>query len=155
MKIIVDADACPKALKETLYRVSERRSLAVVLVANQGMWIPQSPLINKVLVSNGFDAADDRVVELAEPGDLVITADIPLAGRAVKKGCHALSHRGELHTERNIGQRLATRDLLAELRSGGVELGGPAPFNDKDRQNFANQLENFLARHLKSGGGVG
>jgi len=146
MRIWVDADAFPAVLKEVLYRVSERRQIAVTMVANQSMRLPPSPLLSCTVVPGGFNAADDHIVDQVEAGDLVITADIPLADRAITRGATALNPRGHLYTETNIKDRLGMRNLLDELRSGGEITGGPAPFSAKDRQEFINQLDRFITR---------
>ena len=146
MRIWVDADACPRVIKEILYRAAERARKTLILVANKPMKIPPSPYIQTVLVKAGFDVADQEIVRRLEPGDLVVTADIPLAAEALAKGGHALNPRGELYHEDNIRERLVMRDLLDELRGSGIETGGPAAFNAGDRQAFANQLDRFLAK---------
>lgn len=146
MRIWVDADACPRVIKEILYRAAERARKTLVLVANKPMKVPPSPYIQTVLVKAGFDVADNEIVRRLEPGDLVVTADIPLAADALAKGGHALNPRGELYHEDNIRERLVMRDLLDELRGSGIETGGPAAFGAGDRQAFANQLDRFLAR---------
>ncbi len=146
MKIWVDADACPKVIKEILFRAADRKKVHLTLVANQPMRAPASPYINSMVVGSGFDVADDKIVELLNPGDLVITADIPLAAAAIKKEGHALNPRGEFYTPDNIQERLAVRNMLDELRGCGVDTGGPDAFNLGDRQAFANQLDKFLAR---------
>jgi uncharacterized protein len=146
MQIWVDADACPGEIKELLFRAARRRSIKVTLVANQGMAIPKSQFIDLVLVPMGMNVADRRIVELTEPGDLVITADIPLAADVVAKGGQALNPRGELYTDSNVGDRLAQRNLLDELRGGGLITGGPSNFSAKDRQAFANQLDRWLTK---------
>jgi len=146
MRIWVDADACPRAIKEILYRAAERAGVELTLVANQPLWTPRSALIKSLVVPHGFDVADHRILELSEPGDLVVTADVPLAAECVARQVHALNPRGELYTEENIGERLAVRDLLDGLRSTGVQTGGPAGFGKADRQAFANQLDRLLAR---------
>ncbi|MDH5359533.1 MAG: YaiI/YqxD family protein [Gammaproteobacteria bacterium] len=142
--IWVDADACPNVIKEILFRAANRTRIQLTLVANQYIQIPKSAFIKNMRVEKGFDAADDRIVELCSPGDLVITADIPLADGVVKKGAIALNPRGELYTEENIAQRLSMRNLMEELRSSGEISGGPASFNQTDRQNFANELDKYL-----------
>lgn len=144
MRIWVDADACPGEIKQLLYRAAERRKVKVTLVANQRMRTPRSEFIDSVLVTAGMDVADRRIVELVEPGDLVVTADIPLAAEVIAKGAQALDPRGELYTDANVGERLAVRDLLDKLRAGGQITGGPANFSAKDRQAFANQLDRWL-----------
>jgi uncharacterized protein YaiI (UPF0178 family) len=147
MQIWLDADACPRAIKEILFRAAERKKVHLTLVANKPMPSPPSPYITSLVVGAGFDMADRRIIELMQPGDLVITADIPLAAAAIKKAGHALNPRGEFYTEDNIQERLAVRNMLDELRGCGIETGGPAAFNTTDRQAFANQLDRFLARH--------
>ena len=142
--IWVDADACPNVIKEILFRAANRAKVPVTLVANQYIQIPRSPFIKSLRVEQGFDVADVRIVELCKPGDLVVTADIPLADGVVKKGGIALNPRGELYTEETIAQRLAMRNLMEELRSTGEISGGPASFNQTDRQRFANQLDRFI-----------
>jgi hypothetical protein len=144
MQIWVDADACPGVIKELLFRAANRTNTKVTLVANQSMRIPRSEFIDSVLVPAGMNVADQRIVELVELGDLVITADIPLAAEVVAKGGQALNPRGELYTDANVGKRLADRNLLDELRGGGEITGGPANFSAKDRQAFANQLDRWL-----------
>jgi len=144
MQIWVDADACPGEIKELLFRAAQRRKIKVTLVANQQMRTPRSDFIDSVLVTAGMNVADQRIVELVEPGDLVVTADIPLAADVVAKGGQALDPRGDLYTNANIGERLAVRNLLDELRGGGQITGGPANFSAKDRQAFANQLDRWL-----------
>ena len=144
MQIWVDADACPGQVKELLFRAAKRTKTKVVLVANQPMRTPRSEFIGSLLVGADMNAADRQIVELVEPGDLVITADIPLAAEVVAKGAQALNPRGELYTDANVGERVAVRNLLDELRGGGLVTGGPASFSGKDRQAFANQLDRWL-----------
>jgi len=146
MQIWVDADACPGAIKELLFRAAQRRKINVTLVANQSMRIPRSEFIDAVLVPSGMNVADRRIVELVAPGDLVITADIPLAADVVAKGGQALDPRGELYTENNVGERLAVRNMFDGLRGEGKIMGGPSNFNARDRQAFANQLDRWLAK---------
>ena len=147
MKIWVDADACSVVVKEILYRAAERTGVELTLVANQALSTPSSLNINSVQVRQGFDVADDEIVKRSEPGDLVITSDIPLAAEVIEKGGHALSPRGEMHTKENIGARLNMRDFLDTMRSSGVEMsGGPAAFSQRDKQEFANQLDRFLTK---------
>ena len=149
MQIWVDADACPAEAKEVLYKVARRLQISITLVANQMMRIPQSSLIQFELVRAGANMADQRIVELAQPGDLVITADIPLSADAVAKGATVLDPRGNVLTNDNVGARLAERNLLDELRGGGLETGGPAPYSPKNKQDFANQLDRLLTRLLR------
>ena len=147
MKIWVDADACPVVIKEILYRAADRTGVELTLVANQSLSVPNSPNIRTLQVPRGFDVADDEIVKRITEGDLVITSDIPLAAEVIAKGAHALSPRGELHTTENIGQRLNMRDFLDTMRFSGVEMsGGPAAFSQRDKQEFANNLDRFLTR---------
>lgn len=149
MQIWVDADACPNVIKDILFRAAERRQIALILVANKPLRTPPSSYIRSMQVAAGFDVADNRIVEQLQPGDLVITADIPLAAAAIGKGAHALNPRGELYTRENIRERLTMRDFMDQLRSTGVNTGGPATLAHSDRQAFANQLDRFLTRHAK------
>ncbi len=145
-QIWVDADACPKVIKEILYRAAERVGIPLTLVANQPLATPPSRHIRTVQVPPGFDVADNHIAQQVGPDDLVITADIPLAADVIAKGALALNPRGELYTEANIRQRLTMRDFMDTLRGSGVDTGGPAAFNHADRQAFANQLDRLLAR---------
>jgi uncharacterized protein YaiI (UPF0178 family) len=146
MHIWVDADACPVVIKDILYRVAERLELTLTLVANQALRVPPSRFIRTVRVASGADVADREIVRLLTAGDLVVTADIPLAADVLKKGGYALNPRGEFYTDDNIAQQLTMRAFLEELRGGGVDTGGPAPFGHGDRQHFANQLDRHLHR---------
>ena len=150
MKIYVDADGFPSAVKGLLIRAAIRLRVPLVFVANKKLKYESSVIISSIIVPEGPDIADDRIVELAQPGDLVITADIPLADRVVAKGAFALDYRGKLYTEDNIKDRLALRDLLYELRDGGMMTGGPSMFSKKDCHTFVNQLDSFLIRQLKN-----
>lgn len=147
MKIWVDADACPAVIKEILFRVAERLEITVTLVANKLLRVPPSRFIKAIQVPAGFDVADNEIVRLTEAGDLVVTADIPLAADVLKKSAYALNPRGEFYTVDNIQQFLSMRSFMDELRSSGVDTGGPAPFSQGDRQQFANQLDRHLTRH--------
>jgi len=149
MQIWVDADACPKVIKEILYRVADKRKIKLVLVANATMWVPSSPYIETLLVGSGSDVADQEIVQRMAPGELVITADIPLAADVIASGGHALNPRGEFYTEDNIRERLAVRNFMDELRGSGVETGGPAALTQKDRQAFANRLDQFLTQQKR------
>lgn len=149
MQIWVDADACPGVIKEILFRAAERARLPVTLVANQPMRIPSSAYVRFMHVGAGFNVADERIVELLHPQDLVITADIPLAAAVIEKGGHALNPRGELYTKDNIRERLSMRNFMDELRGSGVATGGPPVLNQRDRQAFANSLDSFLARYAR------
>lgn len=146
MQIWVDADACPGVIKEILYRAAQRTGLPVVLVANQWLKTPPYPNIRSVQVPKGFDVADNYIADKAEAGDLVVTADIPLAAAAIDKGALALNPRGELYSRENIRQALDMRNFMDSLRSSGIDTGGPAAFSQADRQAFANQLDRLLAR---------
>ena len=146
MQIWVDADACPHVIKEILFRAADRAQVLTTLVSNMALRTPSSPYIRTVRVAKGFDGADARIVQELQPGDLVITADLPLAAEVVTRGAHALDPRGELYSEDNVRERLAMRNLMQALRSGGELVGGPAPLRQSDRQLFANQLDRFLAR---------
>lgn len=149
MKIWVDADACPNVVKEILFRAADRAKVNVTLVANQYIRTPPSPFLRSIQVEQGFDVADNYIVQQAEEGDLVITADIPLADELITKGAHALNPRGEMYTKDTIKQRLQMRDFMETMRSSGVQTGGPAPLSQADRQNFANKLDAFLAKNHK------
>jgi uncharacterized protein YaiI (UPF0178 family) len=149
MRIFIDADAFPNVIKDILMRAAARLNVPLVFVANKPVRIDDAAHISLILVPAGPDVADDRIARLAEPGDLVITADIPLADRVIAKGAFALNPRGKLYTEDNIKDSLAMRGLMNELRDGGMITGGPATFSKKDRQAFANQLDSFLVRQLK------
>lgn len=146
MRIWVDADACPKVIKDILFRAAERLGIELTLVANAALRVPPSRLIRTLQVERGFDVADNRIVELAQKNDLVITADIPLAAAVIEKGGHALNPRGEMYTPDNIRERLAMRNLMEELRSSGQITGGPAALSHSDRMAFANSLDRILAR---------
>ena len=146
MQIWVDADACPVEAKEVLNRVSKRLQIQITLVANQMMWIPKSSLIRLELVKAGADVADRRIVELLNTGDLVISADIPLAANAVARGATVLDPRGEELNAENVGSRLAARNLMDELRGSGMETGGPAAYSARNKQDFANQLDRLLTK---------
>lgn len=146
MKIWVDGDACPKGVKEILYRVAVRTKIPVVFVANQYLHLPQSVCLEMIQVPGGADVADDEIVERCGSEDIIITADIPLAARVVKKGAIALDPRGKVYDSNNIGQILGMRDFMDELRGAGVETGGPNAFSAKERQKFANELDRILTQ---------
>jgi uncharacterized protein YaiI (UPF0178 family) len=146
MRIWVDADACPAAVKEILYRAAERAQLSLTLVANQALRVPPSPFIRALQVPRGFDVADNEIARRVEAGDLVVTADIPLAAAVIERGGHALDPRGELYSPDTIRERLTMRDFMDELRASGVQTGGPPPLSQGDRQRFANQLDRLLAK---------
>ena len=145
MQIWVDADACPKALKDILFRAAERTRIMTILVANQFLQTPPSRYIKLVLVTSGYDVADNEIVKSLRVGDLVITGDIPLAYDVIGKGGHAINPRGERYTQDTIKERLSMRDFMDTLRSSGINTGGPSALNSRDIQAFANQLDKFLA----------
>ncbi|MEM7466594.1 MAG: YaiI/YqxD family protein [Pseudomonadota bacterium] len=147
MKILVDADACPKEIKSILFRAADRTETKVVLVANNFLSVPKSKHVEFKKVASGFDVADLTIVELAEAGDLVVTADIPLAAEVIEKGASALHPRGEQYSPETIKQKVAMRDFMETMRSSGLHSGGPAKFSDRDKQNFANQLDRYLRQH--------
>lgn len=147
VQIWVDADACPKVIKEILFRAADRVQCPLILVANQGLTVPRSPNIKTIRVSAGFDVADNYIVQQAETGDLVITADIPLAAECLDKGAEALNPRGEFYSRETIRQKLTMRDFMDEMRGSGVITnGGPPPLNQTDRREFANALDRFLKK---------
>jgi uncharacterized protein len=151
MPIWVDADACPGVIKEILFRAAERAQIQVVLVANKPLRTPPSPFIRAVQVPQGLDVADNHIAGQVQAGDLVVTADIPLAAAVIERGARALNPRGELFTRENIRERLNVRDFLDTLRSTGVNTGGPAALSLADRQGFANKLDQWLAERRQSG----
>ena len=148
MTLYVDGDAFPNLLKPILLRAIERLKLPTVVVSNKRITIGKSPLIEYLIVEAGADEADHRIVEMVQEGDLVITADIPLADRVIAKKAHAIDHRGELFSRDNIKQYLAMRNLMEEIRDSGVITKGPAPFGAKDAHEFANQLHRFLTKKI-------
>jgi uncharacterized protein YaiI (UPF0178 family) len=148
MQILVDADACPQAVQAILLRAAQRRRVPLVMVACRFVPVPDSEFLSSIPVAAGPDAADDRIVELVSPGDLVVTADIPLADRVVEAGGFALDPRGQMLTEANVKERLAMRDLMDDLRNSGMVTGGPAGYGAKAAQAFANQLDRFLTQRL-------
>jgi uncharacterized protein len=146
MRIWVDADACPGVIREILFRAAERRRLALILVANQALRVPPSPYVSAVQVPKGFDVADNHIVQALEPGDLVITADIPLAAEALAKGAYAINPRGERYSPDTIRERLVMRDFMDLMRGTGQVTGGPPPLSQGDRQAFANALDTLLTQ---------
>ena len=151
MQIWVDADACPKVIKEILFRAAERMQVPLILVANRLLWTPPSRFIRAMRVAHGFNVADREIAEQVQAGDLVVTADIPLASDVIGRGGHALDPRGVLYTKDNIEERLALRDFMDQLRGSGLETGGPAPWSPSDSHAFANQLDRLLSAHGKPG----
>lgn len=149
MPIWVDADACPKVIKEILFRAADRTAVQVTLVANRLLYTPPSPYISAIQVPDGFDVADSEIVKRLETGDLVITADIPLAAEVIGKGGHALDPRGEMHSSDTIQARLMMRDFMETLRASGVETGGPSALSQRDRQLFAKHLDYYLTTLVK------
>ncbi len=150
MKILIDADSVPSVIKNILFKAADRNMIQLILVANQALKFPDSKNISALVVPAGYDEADDRIEEIVRPGDLVVTDDIPLADRVVRKGGSVIDSRGRLYTSVNIGERLAMRDMMDELRNSGVPTGGPAPYSSRDRQAFANQLDRFITKHTSS-----
>lgn len=144
MRIWIDADACPRDVKEVVFRAAERTSTLVTLVANKGMYVPRSPLVSLVQVKGGPDVADDHIASEAEEGDLAITADIPLAARLVDKRVLVIDPRGEVYDEENMGERLSVRDFMSDMRDAGVTTGGPRAYGPRDKQRFANALDRAL-----------
>jgi len=149
MQIWVDADACPKVIKEILFRAAERMQVPLILVANRLLWTPPSRFIRAMRVAHGFNVADREIAEKMQAGDLVVTADIPLASDVIGRGGHVLDPRGVLYTKDNIQERLALRDFMDQLRGSGVETGGPAPWSQSDSHAFANQLDRLLSARGK------
>ncbi|MDH5473191.1 MAG: YaiI/YqxD family protein [Gammaproteobacteria bacterium] len=147
MHIWVDADACPKVIKDILFRAAERTQTHITLVANQYIPKPASRFVKTVKVDQGFDVADNYIAQEVAENDLVITADIPLAAEIIEKNAHALNPRGELYNRDNIKQRLTMRNFMEEIRSTGENLGGPPPLNQADRQKFANALDQLLTKY--------
>ncbi|MBS4429954.1 YaiI/YqxD family protein [Pectobacterium punjabense] len=150
MQIWVDADACPNVIKEVLFRAADRTQMQVTLVANQTIKVPPSRFIRTLRVSAGFDVADNEIVRRVEAGDLVITADIPLASEVIEKGGIALNPRGERYTPDTIRERLNMRDFMDTMRASGIQTGGPSALNQRDRQQFANELDKWLQQVRKS-----
>lgn len=145
--IWVDADACPSVVKEILFRAAERKQVGLTLIANQRVAVPRSKYIKSVQVASGFDVADNEIVARCRAGDLIITADIPLAAEVMEKKAMALNPRGELYSEQTIKQKLGMRDFMESLRSSGIQTGGPPPLSQSDRREFANQLDKILTKH--------
>ena len=147
MQIWVDADACPKVIKEILFRAANRTKIQLTLIANQTLAVPPSPFIRSVQVPAGFDVADNEIVRRASGGDLVITSDLPLAAELIDKGVHVISHRGEWYSAANIRPLLNMRDFMDNLRASGIQTGGPPAMSQSERQSFAGHLDRFLAQH--------
>ena len=150
MQIWVDADACPKVIKEILFRAATRAQIPLTLIANQTLHVPPSPLIRSVQVAAGFDVADNEIVKRAGAGDLVITSDLPLAAELIDKGAYVLSHRGEWYSAANIRPLLNMRDFMDNLRASGIQIGGPQPMSASERQDFAGHLDRFLMQRARS-----
>ncbi len=146
MRLLIDGDALPNILKPILERAINRLNITTFVVSNRNIIIGKSKHISNIIVGSGADEADNRIVEMVEEGDLIITADIPLADRVIVKKAHAIDHRGKLYSENNIKQSLAVRNLMQEIRDSGEVVKGPAPFAQKDAHEFANQLDQFLTR---------
>lgn len=149
MRIWVDADACPNVIKEILFKAAIRTQIELVLVSNHALTAPSSPLISKIQVLAGFDVVDDKIIKNVSPGDLVITADIPLADAVIDKDAHALNPRGDIYSKANIKQRLSIRNFSTDLRGTGVRTGGPAMLGKRDVQAFANSLDKLLVSITK------
>ncbi|GKV94134.1 YaiI/YqxD family protein [Pectobacterium aroidearum] len=149
MQIWVDADACPNVIKDVLFRAADRTQTQVTLVANQTIKVPPSRFIRTLRVSSGFDVADNEIVRRVEAGDLVITADIPLAAEVIEKGGAALNPRGERYTPDTIRERLNMRDFMDTMRASGIQTGGPSALSQRDRQQFANELDKWLQQAKK------
>ena len=147
MQIWVDADACPGVIKNILYKAAERARIHLIMVANKPLHTPPSPWIRTVQVAHGLDVADNHIVAAVAAGDLVITADIPLAAAVIEKDANALNPRGEFYSRENVRELLGMRNFMDSLRSAGVNTGGPDALNHRDRQAFANQLDRFLTRN--------
>jgi len=150
MNIWVDADACPVVIKEIIFKAAQRTKISVILIANKNIRIPKSRYIQFKIVPAGPDVADNEIVRNVQPGDLVITADIPLAARIVEQGAKGLNPRGELYSAENISDKLSTRDFMDSLRANGIETGGPPPLTKRDRQLFANALDRTIQSHGQS-----
>ncbi|MEJ2240076.1 MAG: YaiI/YqxD family protein [Gemmatimonadales bacterium] len=149
MNIWVDADACPAVIRDILFRAAERTGLTLTMVANQSLRVPLAPNIRMLQVAAGFDVADNAIVKHVQAGDLVITADIPLASEVIDKGAHALNPRGELYTTNTIRERLNMRDFMDTLRASGIQTGGPPALSQADRKQFADHLDRLLTRHAQ------
>lgn len=151
MKIWIDADASPRDVKELVFRASKRLQLPVVLVANQSIWAPSEyPLVSAITVRDGANVADQYIIDNASPGDVAITADIPLAAKLVEKKAYVIGTRGEIFDEKNVFSRLASRDFLDAARGAGMELSGPAPYGVKDKNAFAAALDRTLTAAIKA-----
>lgn len=146
MAVWVDADACPNVIKTILFRAADRTATELTLIANHSISVPPSKFIRSIRVADGFDVADQEIVRLAQPGDLVITADIPLAAEVIEKDAHVLSPRGEAFTKHNIRSRLNIRDFMDTMRASGVNTGGPSAISETDKREFANHLDRYLAK---------
>lgn len=147
VSIWVDADACPKVIREILFRAAQRTEVSLTLVANHALPIPKSPFIRCLQVEQGFDVADNYITQQAKENDLVITSDIPLAAEVIEKGVHVITSRGERYTKNNVRQRLNMRDFMDTMRSSGEMTGGPPALGQRDKQAFANALDQYLAQY--------
>jgi len=149
MQIWIDADSCPKVIKEILFRAAERLGIFIILVSNQPQRTSASQFVKSIVVPSGFNVADEHIIEQVHAGDLVITADIPLAAAVIEKEAFALNPRGKFYTKENIGEQLAVRNFMDEMRVSGITISGPKSFSQRDRKSFANQLDKFLAKQNK------
>lgn len=150
MKIWIDADGCPVAVREIIYKAAKRKEIETILVANRVIETPANKWLSSIVVAAGADVADDWIAEHVEPQDLVITADIPLAARVVEAGATGIGHRGKLYTEENVRERLSMRDFMHDLREMGVQTGGPSSFGPRDKQKFANALDKILTAYQRA-----
>jgi len=149
LTVWIDADGCPAAVKDVVFRAAGRRQVKVTVVANSALSVPKSPLISQLCVPGGPDQADDRIAEAVAPGDVVVTSDVPLAARVVEKGAVALDHRGQLSDETNVRERLSLRNLMHQARAAGMIAGGPPAFSPSDKRRFADALDRLLTRLLQ------
>lgn len=149
MQIWIDGDACPRPVKAQVFKTAQRLKVAAVLVANSGMAMPRSPLLRQVVVGGGIDEADRYITQHSAAGDLVVSADIPLAAKLVDRGASVIDPRGKVYNAANVKEALATRNLMQDLRESGLDAGGPAAFSEKDRERFANALDRELTRLLR------
>ena len=150
MKIFVDADACPKPIKQILFRLADRAKIEIIFVANRALHLPRSPTLKSILVQSGFDEADHYILQHSQANDLIITADLPLAAELIKRGAHAINPRGEFYTKDNVRERLNLRDFACTLRASGIKTGGPPALSKQDRMNFANSLDRYIRRNLNA-----
>ena len=149
MKIFVDADACPKPIKQILYRLADRTRIEIIFVANRSLDLPRLPTLKAIRVQSGFDKADDYILEHSSAKDLIITSDLPFAAELIQKGAHAINPRGEFYTKDNVRERLNLRDFAYTLRASGINTGGPPTLSKQDRMNFANALDRYITKNME------